>query len=266
MFDSFNRKIHYLRISVTDRCNQRCEYCMPKNGVKKIRHEDVLSFEEILRFTQKAVEMGIDKVRLTGGEPLVRRDIITLVSMFSQIEGIKDFAMTTNGTLLDKFADALINAGLHRVNISLDTLTPARYSEITKGGDIRSVLEGIKAAEKAGLSPIKINCVVQRSSDEEDARQVAAFAKREGFDVRFIRQMNMEKGLFWQVEGGTGGDCERCNRLRLSSDGKLFPCLLSNLAFPIRELGAEEAIRQAIKVKPVSGLRSNHNGLSSIGG
>ncbi len=266
MLDRFNRKIHYIRISVTDRCNQRCVYCMPKDGIPKIRHEDILSFEEIFKVTQKAVEMGIDKIRLTGGEPLVRRDIVTLVSMLSRIEGIKDFAMTTNGTILDRFAEELVKAGLHRVNISLDTLNSKKYREITRGGDIKSVLRGIEAAKKAGFSPIKINCVVQKSSDEEDACQVAAFAEKNGIEVRFIRRMNIDMGLFWPVEGGTGGDCDRCNRLRISSDGKVFPCLFSDLAFSIRELGVEKAIRQAVREKPKSGLRSKHNSFNIIGG
>ena len=127
MLDRFKRNINYLRISVTDRCNLRCIYCMPKNGVRLIKHEDILSFEEIFEVAKKAVEMGVDKVRLTGGEPLVRRDIVTLVSMLSRIEGIRDLAMTTNGTLLDRFAGPLADAGLHRVNISLDTLDSERY-------------------------------------------------------------------------------------------------------------------------------------------
>ncbi len=266
MFDRFNRKIHYLRISVTDRCDQRCIYCRQKGENPLISQKDVLSFEEIFEVTQKAVEMGIDKVRLTGGEPLVRRDIVTLVSMLAQIEGIKDFAITTNGTTLDRFADALVKAGLQRVNISLDTLDTARYSEITRGGDIEYVLRGIEVAKKAGFSPIKINCVIQDSSKEKDAREVASFAKKNGMGVRFIRKMNIERGMFWPVDGGTGGDCERCNRLRLSSDGKIFPCLFSDLAFSVRELGAEEAVRQAVKVKPKSGLPSKHNGFNAIGG
>jgi len=266
MFDRFNRKIHYLRISVTDRCDQRCIYCRQKDGTPLISKKDVLSFEEIFKVTQKAVEMGIDKVRLTGGEPLVRQDIVTLVSMLSQIEGIKDFAMTTNGTNLNRFADALFRAGLQRVNISLDTLDPARYREITRNGDIKYVLRGIEAAKKAGFSPIKINCVIQNSSKEKDAREVTSFAKKNGMEVRFIRKMNIERGMFWPVEGGTGGDCKQCNRLRLSSDGKIFPCLFSDIAFSVRELGTEEAIRQAVKAKPKSGLPSKHNGFNAIGG
>jgi len=266
IYDRFNRKINYLRISVTDRCNLRCIYCMPEKGIDKIKHEDMLSFEEIFEFTKKAVEMGINKVRLTGGEPLIRRDIVVLVSMLSSIDGIKDLAMTTNGIILDKYALALLKAGLQRVNISLDTLDPQRYNEITCGGDIRYVLRGIKAAKSVGLIPIKLNCVVKKSSDENDARMVKKFAKENGLKARFIRQMNMEKGLFWPVEGGEGGDCKRCNRLRLSSDGRIFPCLFNDISFSIKELGIEQAIKMAVKAKPKSGLWSNHNNLGSLGG
>ena len=266
MLDRFDRRITYLRISVTDRCNLRCVYCMPEHGVPMLRHEDVLSFEEIRDFTRVAVEMGIEKVRLTGGEPLVRRDIVRLVGMLAGIDGIRDLGMTTNGILLEGLAAPLKQAGLHRVNVSLDAVDPGRFSELTRGGDVSRVFAGIEAAKAAGLTPVKINCVVERSSDEPDARSVAAYCQAAGLQVRFIRRMNMGAAEFWPVEGGSGGECAKCNRLRLSSDGKVVPCLFSDLAFDIRELGAREAIEQAVGSKPRSGQTGRHSGLFSIGG
>ncbi len=257
MFDRFDRSITYLRISVTDKCNLRCVYCMPEAGVPLLHHEDILSFEEIEAFTRIAVSMGITKVRLTGGEPLVRRNIVTLVSMIAKIGGIQDFAMTSNGVRLAEFAPALAAAGLHRVNISLDALDPERYAEITRGGDVRQVIAGITAARGAGLSPVKLNCVVKQSPEEPDAHDVAAFAQKEGLEVRFIRRMDLSKGLFSIVIGGSGGDCARCNRLRLSCNGLVRPCLFNDLGFSVRELGPEEAIRRAIEEKPACGATSN---------
>jgi len=265
MFDRFKRKIDYLRISVTDRCNLRCVYCMPEEGVPLIPHEDVLSFEQICAITQTAVDLGITKVRLTGGEPLVRKGIVTLTAMVGVIPGIRDFAMTTNGILLSEFAGPLAEAGLDRVNISLDALDPRRYAEVTRGGDVNKVLTGIEAARGAGLEPIKLNCVVQQSPGEPDARDVARFAREQGVEVRFIRRMNLSSGDFSVVIGGSGGDCPRCNRLRLSSDGKILPCLFNDLAFDVQELGAREAIRRAVDAKPKSG-KTSVRGFHAIGG
>ncbi len=266
MFDRFERRINYLRISVTDRCNLRCVWCMPEEGVELLPHDQVLSFEEILEVTRVAVDMGVNKVRLTGGEPLIRRDIVDLVAMLSALEGISDLAMTTNGILLQALAHPLKRAGLMRVNVSLDAMDPERYRELTRGGDIRQVLEGLHAARKAGLSPIKINCVVEKSSSEPDARAVARFAEEQGYEARYIRRMDVYKAEFSVVEGGTGGDCRQCNRLRLSSDGMIMPCLFSHAAFSVRQLGEREAIRQAVEAKPESGQTGRHSGLYAIGG
>ncbi|MCF6184666.1 MAG: radical SAM protein, partial [Bacteroidales bacterium] len=165
MYDRFNRKINYLRISVTDRCNLRCVYCMPAEGVELMQHKDILRFEEIVEVVKYAVSQGVDKIRITGGEPLVKKGIVDLIRMIAEIDGIKDFGMTTNGIFLDKYAQQLADAGLHRVNISLDTINPEKYRKITRTGDITQVFKGIEAAKKAGLNPIKINCVVQKSFD-----------------------------------------------------------------------------------------------------
>ncbi len=266
MYDRYNRNIHYLRISVTDRCNLRCKYCMSEKGIELLRHEDILSFEEIASFTKIAVENGINKVRITGGEPLVRKNVVKLVELLSNIGGIKDLSLTTNGILLEEFANPLKNAGLQRVNISLDTMNPDRYKEITRGGDFSRVMQGIAAAEMAGLFPIKINCVVNKSSDEPDALEVKAFCERRNCNVRFIHLMNLETGEYAPVEGGTGGNCGICNKLRLSSDGNLRPCLFDDLSFNVRKFGAEKAIRMAVEAKPECGTKSVQNKFNVIGG
>ena len=206
MLDCYNRKIEYLRISVTDRCNLRCTYCMPAEGIEQVAHAEVLSFEEIVETTRCAVGMGVNKVRLTGGEPLVRRGILSLVEMLAAIDGIQDLAMTTNGILLSQFAQPLKDAGLHRLNISLDALRPDRYREKTRGGNVQDVLDGIQAARDAGFSPIKINCVVEESAQEPDAAAVAGYARSIGTQIRFIRCMDIQEGTFWTVDGGDGGN------------------------------------------------------------
>lgn len=266
MYDSFNRKINYLRISVTDRCNLRCTYCMPAEGIKLISHKDILSFDEIVEITRFAVSQGVDKVRLTGGEPLVRRGIVSLVEMLANIKGIRDLSMTSNGVFLKKFAKDLKNAGLQRINISLDTLNAEKYKEITRVGDINNVLEGIDAAIDTDLKPVKLNCVVQNSSKEEDAIAVKKFAMEKNIEVRFIHQMNLNNGSFSIVEGGEGGHCESCNRLRLSANGFIYPCLFNDLAYSVRELGIEKAIELAVKNKPRSGTVSHSHEFYNIGG
>jgi cyclic pyranopterin phosphate synthase len=239
---------------------------MPEKGIKLLRHEDILSFEEITSFTKIAVENGIDKVRITGGEPLTRKNIAYLIQLLAGIDGIKDLSLTTNGIFLSEFAMPLKDAGLHRVNVSLDTVDPEKFKEITRGGDFLRVMRGIAAAEMAGLLPIKINCVVNRSSDEPDALGVKAFCDSRKFNVRFIHQMNLETGEYAPVEGGTGGDCKLCDKLRLSSDGNLRPCLFNDLSFNVRELGSEKAIRMAVEAKPECGTKSVENKFNVIGG
>ncbi len=266
MFDCFNRRINYLRISVTDLCNLRCTYCMPEEGIEQIPHGDILSLEEIRDITEIAVGMGIDKVRLTGGEPLVRRNIVYLVEMLARIEGIKDLAMTTNGILLDQFAAPLKKAGLHRLNVSLDTLDTERYRKTTRCGNVADVLRGLAAAKAAGFSKIKLNCVIHEKTDEPDAQAVTAFGKENGFEVRFIRRMDMRNGTFWTVEGGDGGNCPNCNRLRLTSKGDIYPCLFNDIHYSVKELGAEAAMRAAVEHKPESGHRSETNTFYKIGG
>ena len=266
MYDRYNRKINYLRVSVTDKCNLRCYYCMPEEGVKLLHHNDILSYEEITRVVRYGVQQGIDKVRLTGGEPLIRREITRLVDMLASITGIRDLSMSTNALLLDEYAEELVNAGLQRVNVSLDTLDPEKYRKITRGGDLNRALEGIEAARKAGLQPIKLNAVMHRYFDEEDRTALQKFAQSHGYALRLIREMDLKKGTFSKVEGGSGGDCRRCNRLRLTPNGKLKPCLFSNLAYDVRALGIEEAYRLALENKPRSGSVNNSCTFYRMGG
>lgn len=266
MQDRFGRTINYLRISVTDRCNLRCEYCMPAAGVPLLPPHMILSFEEIADVAAVAVQMGITRLRVTGGEPLVRKGIVQHVRKLAAIAGLEDLAMSTNGTLLAQFAGQLAAAGLRRVNISLDTLDPERYRRHTRGGDLRQVLAGIDAAIAAGLEPVKLNCVIRNGADEPDALAVAQYASRRGLSVRYIKRMDLAAGVFSTVRGGAGGDCTRCNRLRLTSDGMVLPCLFSGIAYGVRELGAEEAIRRAVTGKPAVGDRCTTRWMSMIGG
>lgn len=266
MYDCFKRNINYLRISVTDRCNLRCTYCMPAEGIKMLSHADILSFDEILAVVEHGVKLGVNKVRITGGEPLVRKGVVSLISQIAQFKEITDLAMTTNGILLPKYADELVKAGLNRVNISLDTLNEDQFTKKTRVGDLQSVLNGIEAARKSGLTPIKLNCVIKKSSIEPDAQTVAKFAKDNGFEVRYIPEMDLGKGEFGIVEGGDGGNCSICNRLRLTANGQLKPCLFNDLAYDIREIGIEEAFNQALGNKPLSGQKNKTGNFYNIGG
>ncbi len=266
MLDHFNRKINYLRISVTDRCNLRCKYCSPDGEFNHKDPQSIISYEEIQDVVTIAVSMGIDKIRLTGGEPLVRKGIVELVKMISEVNGVKDIALTTNGILLGRFAHKLADAGLHRINISLDTMNPEKYALTTGGGKLEKVLSGIESAKQAGLSPIKINCVIKAKEDEPDAVKVKEFCIKNGLQARFIEKMDLKTGHFGIVHGGTGGDCKNCNRLRLTSDGKMKPCLFSDIEYDIRKTGIKKAIEFAINAKPKKGSVSNYSYFYNIGG
>ncbi len=266
MYDSYDRQLNYLRISVTDRCNLNCHYCRPEGHVDLLPAREILSLEEIAEVARVAAAMGVDKIRLTGGEPLLRRNLLQLVMLLADIPGIADLSMTTNGTLLPQYADDLKSAGLNRVNISLDTVDPAEYKRLTRGGDLGQAIAGIRVARDIGLTPVKLNCVIEQSSSEPAALQVAQFAVEEGIEIRFIRRMHIERGEFWIVEGGSGGDCESCNRLRLTSNGIVHPCLFNDIGFSVRELGAEEALTRAATAKPASGKEGAVHLFSRIGG
>ena len=239
---------------------------MPEDGIQLLKHDDILTFDEITGFTRVAVNYGIKKVRITGGEPLVRKGIVTLVEMIDEINGIDDLSMTTNGILLPGFAKDLFRAGLNRINISLDTVDPERFASITRTGDLNDVIRGIKAAKDAGFYPIKINCVVQESGSENDAKAVASFCKENNLEIRYIRQMDLVSGNFNRVEGGSGGDCSICNRLRLNSVGKLKPCLFNEAEFDIRELGYKKALESAVGLKPAQGSSNFKDNFYNIGG
>jgi cyclic pyranopterin phosphate synthase len=266
MIDPFGRTLNYLRISVTDRCNLRCQYCMPPEGVPLLAHEQILSLEEILSVARAATELGFERLRLTGGEPLLRRNLLWLVEHVAALPGVRDLALTTNGIRLKAMAQSLKDAGLQRVNISLDALDPERYRELTRGGNVADVLAGVDAAVAAGLRPVKLNCVVERSKDEPDAQAVAAFGRERGFEVRFIQRMDLRGGTFSTIEGGSGGQCERCNRLRLTSSGFIKPCLFSDRSFSVRELGPRRALEEACAQKPAAGVCCQGDPMVRIGG
>lgn len=232
-----------------------------------MRHEDIFSFEEIRDTVATAVErLGFTKVRLTGGEPLVRKGIVVLIAMVADISGITDYALTTNGVLLQEYAQDIKRAGIMRVNVSLDSVNPERFCAITRGGDAAQVVRGIFAARDAGLTPIKLNCVVNEHCFEDDARGVQEFGARHGFEVRFIKRMHLAQGTFSVVEGGSGGDCAVCNRVRLSSDGFVYPCLFNDIRFSIRDMGAQAALERAVQYKPERGTSSAKNMFHCIGG
>lgn len=214
----------------------------------------------------EAVHLGIHKIRLTGGEPLVRKGIEQLVAQLAAIEQLKDLSLTTNGILLEKLAKPLKDAGLQRVNISLDTIDPDKFREITRGGNLLHVFRGIEAAKKAGLHPIKINCVVFQSANEKDATAIKEYCRQNNLELRFIHQMNLETGEFSVVEGGNGGNCRECNRIRLTANGMVKPCLFDENEFSVRELGAKEALLRAINAKPAVGCTNKTGSFYSIGG
>lgn len=218
--DAYNRKIDYLRISVTDRCNLRCVYCMPAEGIAHKPHSDILSFEDIYRIVKVAADLGIRKIRITGGEPLVRKEIASLIRRLRSINGVDEIALTTNGMRLCEYARELKNAGLDRVNVSLDSLIPERFAKITRGGDLKSVLKGIDLLLSLGLTPVKINKVLLRGFNEDEIMASAEMTRSAPIDVRFIEYMPTHFGrrsyddLFFRTQEAK----EICGRL-----GRLVP-------------------------------------------
>jgi cyclic pyranopterin phosphate synthase len=196
--DTFERPLRDLRISVTDRCNFRCTYCMPFDEYEWIAKPEILTFEEITRLARLFVSLGIEEIRLTGGEPLVRKDLAVLVGSLSAIDGLKDLSLTTNGALLVEQAEELKAAGLDRVNVSLDTLDAGKFKRITKRGDLAEVLAGIAAAERAGLTPIKINAVIEKGVNDDEIVPLAEFARERGYAMRYIEYMDVGNSNHWQ--------------------------------------------------------------------
>ncbi len=201
MIDGHKRNINYLRISVTDRCNLRCSYCMPKEGLSVLGHDDILRYEEILRIVKVAVALGVAKVRITGGEPLVRRGLVGFITRLAAIPGLQDISLTSNGMLLEKFAAPFFQAGIKRINISLDSLNAAKYAEITRGGNLQSVLRGIEAVHQAGFHPIKINAVAIKGINDDELLDFAQLSIDKPFQIRFIELMPMGRaGLSYKGE------------------------------------------------------------------
>lgn len=274
LLDTFGRIHDNLRISVTDRCNVRCFYCMPEEGVQYMPHAEILTFEEIERFVRVAVSLGVTKLRVTGGEPLVRKGLPVLIRMLSAIPGIRDLALTTNGVLLAKHAEALHAAGLRRVNVHLDTLDRERFLRITRRDDLDKVLEGLEVARRLGFGPIKINAVAVKNLVEPDIVPLARFGREHGIEIRFIEFMPLDAQGLWSRGNVLTADeiietlsrevaplveipdrdprapateyryadgigrvgfiasvsrpfCLNCNRIRLTSDGKLRNCLFA---------------------------------------
>src|SRR4030066_1393429 len=200
LIDSYNRSIDYLRISVTDRCNLRCIYCMPPEGIPLVDSGNILRYEELLRIAGIAVKYGVTKIRLTGGEPLVRKGIIEFIEALSGLQGLEDLSLTTNGVFLKEFAASLRKAGLRRVNVSLDTMRSERFYRITRGDFLNNVIEGIEEADMSGLTPVKINCVVIRGFNDDEILDFALLTKKKPYHVRFIEYMPFEAEERWQKD------------------------------------------------------------------
>ncbi len=313
LIDAYERKIDYLRISVTDRCNLRCVYCMPPEGIELIESKDILRYEEFLRIVRIAADHGVTKIRVTGGEPLVRKGIIEFLAELASIKGIDDLSLTTNGVLLKEYAQRLKEAGLRRVNVSLDSLKRERFLKMTRGDNLQQVLDGLAEAERVGLTPVKLNMVVIKGFNDDEVLEFAMMSKVKPYHVRYIEYMPFNTQEGWQrdkcitakqlkemiekveplfpvtdASGGAGparryrfkdapGEvgfispvsehfCGSCNRLRLTSDGKLRTCLFSDNEIDIRKAlrdgSSDEAVEallfRAVKEKP-QGHQINEN-------
>ncbi|HZG43875.1 MAG TPA: GTP 3',8-cyclase MoaA [Longimicrobium sp.] len=326
MTDGFGRRIEYLRISVTDKCNLRCVYCMPEEGLPWLKREQILRYEEIAEIVRVMADQGLRRIRITGGEPLVRRDLPALVRMIRAVPQIEDVALSTNAVLLTEMADELREAGVDRVNVSLDSLRADRIDAISRrAGSAEGIFRGLDAAERAGFAPIKVNCVVMRGRNDDEVADFAAITRERPWHVRFIEVMPTGENLgvsadefvssdeilesigrigdlrpvagpagngparYYAFEGAAGtvgvitpmshNYCDRCNRMRLTADGQLRPCLFghaqTNLRDPLRRgEPLEPLIRQTLRIKPerhwlVQGSDAGSGGLlalSQVGG
>ena len=314
MLDHQGRNIRYLRLSVTDRCNFRCRYCMPAEGVCRREHSEMLSFEEIEEIVRTAAALGVDKVRLTGGEPLVRRGIVELCRRLRRIDGVRELTMTTNAALLPQYAADLKAAGVDRLNISLDTLNEDKFAALTRGGSLADTLAGMEAARDAGFRGTKLNAVLLGGVNEDEIAALAALAQDGAYEVRFIELMPIGACADWPRERFLSADavlhalpelqplpnegvaeryrmpgwkgkiglirpmshrfCADCDRIRVTADGRLKPCLHSAEEIPLRGLhGAalEHAVRQGMFGKPAChhmerGKSESQRGMSRIGG
>ncbi|OGQ77570.1 MAG: cyclic pyranopterin phosphate synthase [Deltaproteobacteria bacterium RIFCSPLOWO2_12_FULL_57_22] len=238
LVDGYKRPIKDLRISVTDRCNFRCVYCMPHDEYEWIDKKEILTFEEITRLARLFARLGVDKIRLTGGEPLMRRNLELLIAQLSSIEGIKDICVTTNGSLLADKVAAFKAAGLKRINVSVDTLKPEKFKEICKRGDLDKVLEGLFAAQKQGLHPIKVNAVIERGVNDDDIVELVEFSRQHGFFMRFIEYMDVGNTNSWTSE-------------KLVSKKEIVEKI--NARFPLKEVGRENGSAPAVDYEFVDG-------------
>jgi cyclic pyranopterin phosphate synthase len=330
MLDNYNRDINYLRVSITDRCNLRCIYCMPKEGLSLIGHDDILRYEEMSRIIRVAVDMGIRKIRLTGGEPLARRGVVDFIASLKTIPDLKDISLTTNGILLADFAGNLFHAGVRRINISLDSLNPEKYERITRGGNLNAVLKGIDEVYRIGYSPIKINIVAIKGFNDDEILDFARLSIDKPYQIRFIELMTIgsadlnQDGKYlsndvirekiremyslepvdgerkridgpariYRIAGGAGKIgfispvshqfCHSCNRLRLTADGHLRACLLSDEETDLKgalrngcsDKNLADLIKEAIARKPMrhdlacddGHIKKCMKDMSSIGG
>jgi cyclic pyranopterin phosphate synthase len=265
MYDSYNRRIDYLRISVTDKCNLRCRYCMPEEGVALRRHEEFLSFEQITEVVRVAVRLGVVKVRLTGGEPLVKRGIVNLVGMIRGVEGLQHLAMTTNGTLLARYAAGLKAAGLDSLNVSLDTLDSERYRHLTRGGQIRQVLEGVDAGLAEGF-PVKLNMVVLEDTSEGEVEEMRRFCTEKGLKLQLINHFALGAEKTDDYHYDRPPRCAECNRIRLLADGSLKPCLHTDEEIRLDLNDIEGSLRRTVARKPARGLVCTGRSMMEIGG
>ena len=236
--DTYNRPIKDLRISVTDRCNFRCTYCMPLDEYEWIDKKQILTFEEIARLARLFVQLGVEKIRLTGGEPLVRQDLPRLIEKLSALEGLEDLCLTTNGALLAERINALKRAGLRRVNISIDTLDADKFKRMTKRGDLNKVLEGIFAAKENGLAPIKLNAVVERGVNDDDILPLVEFSREHGFGIRFIEYMDVGNSNGW-------------TSAKLVSKKEILEKIHSH--YPLREIGRDKGSAPSVDYAFVDG-------------
>jgi cyclic pyranopterin phosphate synthase len=266
VLDQFNREIHYLRISITDKCNLRCTYCMPEEGVPFKPHSDIMSFEKIVEVVEAAAKLGINKIRLTGGEPLVRKDVVDLVRLIKAVDGIDHLGMTTNGVLLDKLAQPLRDAGMDSVNISMDTLNPERYKEITRIGDISFTLKGIDAAIAAGFETIKINVVVMDTTPDDEIKDMENFCADKGLTLQMINHYDLSANKKNTYKFDRPPKCAVCNRIRLTADGILKPCLHSNQEIPVNPADIISSLKQTILDKPENGSVCTNRNMIEIGG
>jgi len=236
--DHYNRLVKDLRISVTDRCNFRCTYCMPLDEYEWINKREILTFEEIARLATALVRLGVEKIRLTGGEPLVRQNLDHLIAKLSAIDGLKDLCLTTNGALLSEKIDDLKRAGLKRVNISVDTLDAEKFKRMTKRGDLGKVLEGIFAAKRGGLHPIKLNTVVERGVNDDDVFDLVEFARENGFSIRFIEYMDVGNSNNWTSQ-------------KLVSKKEILEKISTR--FPLKEVGRNNGSAPAVDYEFLDG-------------